>query len=161
MKVLLSIFFLTILFLNAEGSEPMKIQSGKSLGEVSIGDTSEHLKKLNFAPDNSRDSMATSTTYMKKANVLVRLVGGKAVQIWINYKDLKALRFNGKKLPNHNDPESFKKFFQGCKEVQGSGGKSLYCENDGIELTFPGADGPVGFSVISPSEVKKMVGSQF
>jgi hypothetical protein len=156
------LFFLVFsfaLFINdaRAGGKVIDFFPGKSLGLVEIGGTLSSLKKLGFEFDDSRASNDPSISYMKKDNFLARLINDKVVQIWHNAHDLTMLRFNGKKLPADSSPASFKKFFQGCEELQGSGGKLLYCEHRGIELDFPRAKGPVGFSVILPSEVEKII----
>ncbi len=156
MKFYVYLVFLFNLITNVSGGEITRARSGKSLGDVSIGETFASLAKKGYLADNSRTLLPNSVSFMKKDDTFVRLKNDEVVQIWFDNLDM--IRFRGKKLPKSNTPQAFKKFFKGCEEFQGSGGKLIYCESRGIELAFPGASGEVGFSVILPSEVQAIVG---
>ncbi len=137
-----------------------RIIPGKSLGPVVIGSSSVDLSKLDFAVDTSIRGLDDRIAYMKNDELMARLVGDRVVQIWAKPPVFSGLRFRGKPLPAVLTIDSFKKFFRGCQEIQGSGGILVYCEKDGLELSFPGADSPVGISVISPEEAKRTQGQK-
>ncbi|KYG69232.1 hypothetical protein AZI87_08480 [Bdellovibrio bacteriovorus] len=157
MKMISRALALITLAFSANGKNLLTIIPGKRLSEVSIGDSASKLKKKGFITDDSRQSPST-TTYMKKKDLLVRLQNDKAVQIWFEGKNLGELSLNGKALPASDNINSFKNFFKGCEEYQGSGGQLLYCEKRGIEITSSGMNGSgVKISVIAPTEVEKIV----
>lgn len=158
MKMCTFIACLLILAVEVQAGRQMEIVPGKALGDVKIGEASDALKKIGFVFDESRMSQ---NSYMKRGNLLVRLANDKVAQIWLEERHLGSLRFKGKRLPAKDDIASFKEFFQGCEEFLGSGGTLLYCEHRGIELSFPGSMGPVGFSVVLPSDVEKIVRKPF
>ncbi len=162
MDKFLPTFLLLLSFhLEAKLMKPIQIDPGKSLGEVSVGQTSSSLLKAGFVADKVRIEIPGSLSYLTKDQLLVRLEDDRVVQIWFVGKDLSTLRYEGKSLPKATEPKAFAEFFKTCEPVvQGSGGKLLYCADRGVELSFPGPTGPVGFSVILPAEVEKIIGTK-
>lgn len=157
MRNILAILIVLSFSVRTLGAKVIQAVPGKSVGSVEIEQNTAELSKLGFKLDSTRSSMDASTHYFKKGNILARVKNSKVVQLWYDGRHLIDLRVDGKKLPTDGKVESFKKVFGDCEEVSGSGGVLLYCRNRGIEFSFPGAEGPVGFSVIQPSEVANLI----
>lgn len=122
---------------------------GKSLDDISIGETTDSLRRKNFVTDNSREG-----NYLKRDDFLVRLNDDRVVQIWYS-GDLQNLRLGKRQLPSGKDLQTYAKFFNSCEQIiQGSGGQVLYCENRGVEITTSKIDDEIGFSVIGLGEKK-------
>jgi hypothetical protein len=133
--LLLSLFLMT----SAHAERTMNIIPGKSIGDLNIGATSVELAPLGYTLDKWRSSIDPSVTYYKKGSTLVRLKNDRVVQVWPEYSSYKRLLINGKRLPKKLGLKDLKKSLQNCEQHKGSGG-------------------PVGISVIQPSEVAGIVG---
>lgn len=134
----------------------VEVVPGLSLGPVKIGATKAELLELGFTEDAIREA----GLYYRKGDVLVRLKGEMVVQIWHETENMSKLRFKGKKFPRKASLEALKKFFSGCeKDIEGSGGLIVYCENRGIEITTSYPRGEVsGFSITTPQNAAEMIG---
>ena len=58
-------------------------------------------------------------------------------QIWVDTEHLSKLKYQGKLLPKQKNRKALRQFFSGCeKNIEGSGGILVYCENRGLRLEF-------------------------
>jgi hypothetical protein len=121
----------------------LELVPGKSLGEVSIGETSASLRAKGFTADTSR--VSEDYTYLVKPPLLVLLKDDKVAQICIPEvkKHFSVLRYKGKKFPKAKNLKSISKFLGGCADTQtGTGGLKKFCADGHVELTtnFPSND---------------------
>ena len=138
-----------------KGNYNMVLVPGKSLGDISIGETRGSLVKKGFVLDEIRDT----SKYLKKENILVVLEDNRAVQIWFESMNLSSLSLRGQKFPNINSPEVLRNFFKDCEpEYKGSGGILIYCENRGVELAYSFSKALQGLSVVTPAVANLVVG---
>ncbi len=122
--------------LPASAGLKLELIAGKSLGEVSLGETKTALLAKGFTVDSDR--MSEDYTYLVKKPLLVLLKEEKAARICVLEvrKHLSALRFKGKKFPKSAKLEAISKFLGGCGQTQrGSGGLIRSCVDGGVELT--------------------------
>lgn len=134
-----------------------EIVPGKSIGPVFLGQTRAELKATGFYPDPDRTSQndIDNPKYLSNENVIVLLDAEMVVQIWIKKEKLNLVRFKGKMLPKKIQPTQIKSFFKNCtKEIKGSGGFLIYCQNNGIELAFSYHNDFQSLSVTNPENFK-------
>lgn len=155
-----SLFIAINLFsMGVHANEIINAVPGKSLGQVSIGESSAKLEKIGFKLDTSRAS-DPSVTYWIRGKHLARLKSDKVVEIWLNDVTSKTLTINKKRLPKKLNFQSLKKVLSNCEEHEGSGGQLVYCEGRGVEFSFSRRDGSIGFSVLLPSEADAVLTTQ-
>lgn len=108
---------------------------GKSLGEVTLGDSRTDLLAKGFTADPDRASL--EFTYLLKQPLLVLLKDDKVFEICLLDfpKHLKVLRYRGKDFPRSAQLETVSDFIGACEEqVVGSGGVIRRCGKGGVEL---------------------------
>lgn len=132
----------------------LELVPGKSLGDVSIGESDVSLKSKGFELDRSY----AEPNYMRRGSILVRLENQKSIQIYFGDTDvLKAdyerLRFEGKSLPKNLSFEKMKTFFKDCDVVMQIGATLLYCEQRKIRLGYGGLENSrPGVSIVLPND---------
>lgn len=93
---------------------------------------------------------------------MARLENDVVVQLWFVGSDFSRLMLRGRTFPSVNMAKTLRGYFNKCKpDFQASGGVLIYCEDDGIELSYSLAGSQSvkfdGLSVLSADVVNRIL----